>query len=247
MGEAHTWRPGIAHAKPLLSKTPRRSAFGVQLRERSIDGRTNWSQNRGAKLQIEQLYPNGRSPTFAKPVADFADLKRFFESERASPGEGSSAAASEHVGHRLRSSARRRQQRIRAAPEVMSSSHLCLGSPCIRRECSASYIWIAVKRPLKSQAMSRPTLITLLLLVVAAFAAAAPALTAPSFDEVMRPCMASEAMQPAVQRASTCLCYVEELRRWSANAALLLTRQPGRDLSRRAALNQCRAEGARLN
>lgn len=95
--------------------------------------------------------------------------------------------------------------------------------------------------------MSRLELLAFIVPWSAAIAVAAPAVSAPSFDHVMRPCMASEALEPSAQRAGTCLCYADELQKWTVNARLLVSGESMRQVTRRSILNQCRASSAHLH
>lgn len=82
--------------------------------------------------------------------------------------------------------------------------------------------------------------------MLVAFAISFPMLTAPSFDEVMGPCMNLEAKESPAQRVATCLCFVEERQSWTVNASLMVMGETARAISRRAALNECRASAAGL-
>lgn len=95
--------------------------------------------------------------------------------------------------------------------------------------------------------MTSLSLVSLLIVSAIAAVLAAPWFAAPSFDEVIRGCMQSEATEPPAQRTATCLCHVDEMQGWMVNARLLVAGSGSREITRRASLNQCRASAARLN
>ena len=94
--------------------------------------------------------------------------------------------------------------------------------------------------------MSPKKLSAIFLLMLVAIGLSVPALTAPSFDEVIRPCMDSEALEPPARRVATCLCYFEKQQSWTFNTGLLLMGGTSRITSKRVVLNECRATAARL-